>query len=64
MNGVIKGFSGGLTKCQVGGKVRIYIPSELGYGDNPARAARSNPETPSSSNASCLRSNKLDLQTI
>ena len=35
MNGVIKGFSGGLTKCQVGGKVRIYIPSELGYGDNP-----------------------------
>ena len=35
MGGVIKGFSGGLTKVQVGGKVRIYIPSELGYGDNP-----------------------------
>ena len=35
MNGVIKGFSGGLTKTQVGGKIRIYIPSELGYGDNP-----------------------------
>ena len=34
MNGVIKGFSGGLTKTQVGGKIRIYIPSELGYGDN------------------------------
>lgn len=35
MNGVIKGFSEGLTKSQVGGKIRIYIPSELGYGDNP-----------------------------
>ena len=35
MRGVIKGFSGGLTKVKVGGKVRIYIPSELGYGDNP-----------------------------
>jgi len=35
MNGVIKGFSRGLTKTQVGGKIRIYIPSELGYGDNP-----------------------------
>ena len=35
MGGVIKGFSGGLTKVQVGGKVKIYIPSELGYGDNP-----------------------------
>lgn len=35
MNGVIKGFSGGLTKTKVGGKIRIYIPSELGYGDNP-----------------------------
>jgi len=35
MNGVIKGFSGGLTKTQLGGKIRIYIPSELGYGDNP-----------------------------
>ena len=34
MRGVIKGFSGGLTKVKVGGKVRIYIPSELGYGDN------------------------------
>ncbi len=35
MRGVIKGFSGGLTKVKVGGKVRIHIPSELGYGDNP-----------------------------
>lgn len=35
MNGVIPGFSGGLSKISEGGKVRIYIPSELGYGDNP-----------------------------
>ncbi len=35
MGGVIKGFSGGLTKVKVGGKVRIHIPSELGYGNNP-----------------------------
>lgn len=35
MNGVIPGFSGGLSKIGVGGKIFIYIPSELGYGDNP-----------------------------
>tara|TARA_Y100001934_G_scaffold256137_1_gene323843 strand:- start:4948 stop:5703 length:756 start_codon:yes stop_codon:yes gene_type:complete len=35
MGGVIKGFSGGLSKVKVGGKIRIHIPSELGYGDNP-----------------------------
>ncbi len=35
MRGVIKGFSGGLSKAKVGGKIRIYIPSKLGYGDNP-----------------------------
>jgi len=35
MGGVIPGFSGGLSKIGEGGKVRIYIPAELGYGDNP-----------------------------
>ncbi len=35
MSGVVPGFSAGLTKVGVGGKVKIYIPSELGYGDNP-----------------------------
>ena len=35
MNGVIAGFSGGLSKIAAGGKVTIYIPSDLGYGDNP-----------------------------
>ena len=39
MGGVIKGFSGGLTKVQVGGKVKIYIPSDLGYGDRPPPGA-------------------------
>lgn len=35
MNGVIKGFSAGLAKVGQGGKVKIYIPARLGYGDNP-----------------------------
>ena len=43
MKGVIKGFSGGLTKVRVGGKVRIYIPSELGYGDNPRPGGKIKP---------------------
>ena len=43
MNGVIKGFSGGLTKTQVGGKIRIYIPSELGYGDHPRPGGKIKP---------------------
>jgi FKBP-type peptidyl-prolyl cis-trans isomerase len=43
MSGVIKGFSGGLTKTQIGGKVRIYIPSELGYGDNPRPGGKIKP---------------------
>ena len=43
MRGVIKGFSGGLTKTKVGGKIRIYIPSELGYGDNPRPGGKIKP---------------------
>ena len=43
MNGVIKGFSGGLAKTNVGGKVKIYIPSELGYGDNPRPGGKIKP---------------------
>ncbi len=35
MNGVIPGFSRGLQKIGVGGKVIIYIPGELGYGKRP-----------------------------
>jgi FKBP-type peptidyl-prolyl cis-trans isomerase len=35
MSGVIPGFSGGLSKIGEGGEVRIFIPAELGYGDNP-----------------------------
>lgn len=35
MGGVIPGFSGGLSKIGEGGKVRIYIPGDLGYGANP-----------------------------
>lgn len=35
LKGVVKGFGEGLTKIGAGGKIILYIPSELGYGDNP-----------------------------
>ncbi len=35
LNGVVKGFGEGLTKVAPGGKVILYIPSDLGYGNNP-----------------------------
>lgn len=35
MSGVIPGFSSGLAQIKEGGKVKIYVPSELGYGQNP-----------------------------
>ena len=35
LNGVVPGFGEGLTKIGAGGKILLYIPSELGYGNNP-----------------------------
>ncbi len=35
LNGVVKGFGEGLTKIGAGGKIILYIPSELGYGNSP-----------------------------
>jgi len=35
LNGVVKGFGEGLTKIGVGGKIILYMPSELGYGETP-----------------------------
>lgn len=35
LSGVVKGFGEGLTKVAPGGKVILYIPSDLGYGNNP-----------------------------
>jgi FKBP-type peptidyl-prolyl cis-trans isomerase len=35
LNGVVPGFGEGLTKIGVGGKILLYIPSELGYGNSP-----------------------------
>lgn len=35
LNGVIPGFSEGLQLIGKGGEIELYIPSELGYGDNP-----------------------------
>jgi FKBP-type peptidyl-prolyl cis-trans isomerase FklB len=37
VNRVVAGFSEGLQLMKEGGKIKLYIPSELGYGDNPAR---------------------------
>ncbi|MGA3006280.1 MAG: FKBP-type peptidyl-prolyl cis-trans isomerase [Opitutaceae bacterium] len=34
---VIPGWSEGLQKINKGGKIRLYIPSELAYGDQPPR---------------------------
>jgi len=35
LNGVVPGFGEGLTKIAAGGKIILYIPSELGYGNTP-----------------------------
>jgi len=35
LNQVVKGFGEGLTKIGVGGKIILYMPSELGYGNSP-----------------------------
>lgn len=37
VNRVVPGFSEGLQLLKEGGKIKLYIPSELGYGDSPAR---------------------------
>ncbi len=34
---VVPGFSEGLQLMKEGGKIKLYIPSALGYGDRPAR---------------------------
>lgn len=35
LNQVVKGFGEGLTKIAPGGKIILYIPAELGYGNSP-----------------------------
>lgn len=35
LNQVVKGFGEGLTKIGAGGKIILYMPSDLGYGDSP-----------------------------
>ena len=35
LSGVVPGFGQGLTKIGEGGKIILYIPSELAYGNNP-----------------------------
>ena len=35
LNGVIPGWTEGIQKINKGGKIKLYIPSSLGYGDTP-----------------------------
>ena len=35
LNQVVKGFGEGLTKVGAGGKIILYMPRELGYGNSP-----------------------------
>ena len=35
LNQVVKGFGEGLTKIGAGGKIILYMPSDLGYGNSP-----------------------------
>jgi FKBP-type peptidyl-prolyl cis-trans isomerase len=37
VNRVVPGFSEGLQLLKEGGKIKLHIPSDLGYGDRPAR---------------------------
>jgi peptidylprolyl isomerase len=37
LNGVIKGWTEGVQLMKVGDKMRFWIPSQLAYGDKPAR---------------------------
>ncbi|MDA0349268.1 MAG: FKBP-type peptidyl-prolyl cis-trans isomerase [Verrucomicrobia bacterium] len=39
LSGVIKGFSEGLTLVGEGGKIRLYMPSDIAYGDRGAGGA-------------------------
>ena len=36
LNGVIPGFSQGLQLVREGGKIKLYVPAYLGYGDEPS----------------------------
>ena len=38
VNETIPGFSEGLQKMKIGGKYRLYIPSELGYGEEGSKS--------------------------
>ncbi|MGJ8651909.1 MAG: FKBP-type peptidyl-prolyl cis-trans isomerase [Opitutaceae bacterium] len=43
LNQVVKGFGEGLTKIAPGGKIILYIPAELGYGNSPRQGGAIQP---------------------
>ncbi|WP_309400559.1 FKBP-type peptidyl-prolyl cis-trans isomerase [Cerasicoccus maritimus] len=40
VGGVVKGFGEGVQLVGAGGKVKLYIPGNLGYGPNPPRGSQ------------------------
>ena len=42
LNRVIKGWTEGLQLIGEGGKIRLFVPSELGYGENGNRGIEPN----------------------
>lgn len=46
VNAVVPGFGEGVTLVGEGGEVKLYIPSELAYGDNPPMGSGIAPNSP------------------
>ena len=42
LNRVIKGWTEGLQLIGEGGKIKLFVPSELGYGENGTRGIEPN----------------------
>ena len=42
LNGLIEGFKEGIPLIGKGGKIKLLVPSHLGYGDNPPQGIPSN----------------------
>jgi FKBP-type peptidyl-prolyl cis-trans isomerase len=45
VNGVIRGWQEALQLMKVGSKYKIYVPSELGYGEHPDPRSKIKPNS-------------------